>query len=149
MIDDMPYFDFAKHYNLLVEEISKKKNLNKERIEILGNYYSMCEFLEWEYKKWDHKNWEKNTSYDKINSMYVAIYSSCNTRIIDFLKIYAPESIEEISYDDGEPLTITPFIENVEKSSASWFKRLFSSINFKPGYAGISVDIKKLFTKGR
>ena len=93
----MPDFDFAKHFDYLVEEISKKKYLNKTNIDILGSYYSMCQFLEWEYEKWDCKNWETNILYHKINSMYVDIYNSCHTKIIDCLKIYAPQNIEILS----------------------------------------------------
>ena len=146
IIDDLQDFAFSHYFNLLVKEISKQKNLNRENKDILGNYYSMCQLLELEYEKWDNENYESHSNYEKINSMYVGIYNSCNIEILEFLQLYDSENIEEVNCDDEKPITIKQYL-NVDKSQKGWFGRVYDSINFNPGYAGISFDIKRLFNK--
>ncbi|MBF8274971.1 MAG: hypothetical protein HW390_44 [Candidatus Brocadiaceae bacterium] len=152
-IEFMPYFEFEKYLKFLVAEISKKNNLTRRNINILGEYYSMCQWLELEYKKWDIDNFESNPQYEEINSMYIEIYNSCNNEVLNFLKVYDSENIKEIRFDEEEPISITPYIQRVEKGAITWLKRIveriIEAVSLKPGIGGISIDIKTLFRRNK
>lgn len=152
-IEFMPYFEFDKYLKLLVAEISKKNNLTRRNINILGEYYSMCQLLELEYKQWDIDNFESNLQYEEINSMYVEIYNSCNNDVLNFLKVYDSENIKESCFEEEEPISITHYIQRVEKGAITWRKRIveriIESVSIKPSIGGISIDIKTLFRRNK
>lgn len=145
----MSYFNFEHHFEILIDEISKKENLTSQNKSILGNYYSMCELLDYSYERWDSNNYETHPDYNEINAMYVAIHNTCNSKILQFLKTYDAENIEVICYDDDEPVSIWPLIDEIEnaKNTDTLFDRLVNSINVRPGAFGLSIDLKQLFKK--
>ena len=148
-LSEIPFFEFRKHFLDLIEEVSKKNNLIRANIDIIGEYYSMRETLDLEYEKWDMANYEslQESVYDNINSMYVEIHNTCNTEILNFLKVYDKDNIEVIRFDEETTSSIVPHIENTERNSFGKYTRLIESINIKPGIFGFSIDIKKLFGK--
>ncbi|MCU7843526.1 MAG: hypothetical protein KZQ93_06765 [Candidatus Thiodiazotropha sp. (ex Monitilora ramsayi)] len=146
-IKDMPCYPFREKFLLLIVEISHKKNLTRRNINILGEYFCMKDSLEMAFQQWDVENYEKNPCYEKIDSMYVEIYNTLNTDILKFLQIYDAENMQIIRLDEEHPVSITPHIQAVEAQSAHWSKPIFEAINLKPGVAGISLDIKKLFNR--
>lgn len=153
-INSMPYFEFEKHFSLLVTEITKKENLTDRNKKIVSEYYSMSQLLDLSYEKWDMNNYEKNIHYESLNSMYVEIYNSCNFMILDFLKIYDSENMEEIRFDENEPISITPYIKSIEQdlietNSLTWRNKLIESVSLKPSAFGISIDLKNLFIKAK
>lgn len=81
--------------------------------------------------------------------MYVEIYNTGNFKILDFLKVYDSENLEEIRVDENEPISITTYIKNHEKSSLSLIRRIIDTISLKPGFGGISSDIKSLFKRNK
>lgn len=114
----------------------------------------MSQLLDLSYEKWDMNNYEKNMHYESLNSMYVEIYNSCNFMILDFLKIYGSENIEEIRFDENEPISITPYIKSIEQglietNSLTWRNKLIEAVSLKPGAFGISIDLKSLFIKAK
>lgn len=151
-INSMTYFEFEKYFRFLIVEISEKNNPTRQNINIIGEYYSMCQLLEIEYKKWDIENYESNPHYENINSMYVEIYNSCNNELLNFLKVYDSDNIDD-SFDEEEPISIAPYIQSIEKEAIPRQKRIFEriseAVSLKPGIGGISVDIKTLFRRNK
>lgn len=145
----MPYFDFTKRFSVLIEEISKRENLSRRNKNILGNYYSMCEYLDYSYEKWDNDNYETHPDYDEINAMYVDVHNSCNHKIFQFLKTYDAENIEANRFGEDETVSIHPFLDEIENAryADGLFGRIASSLNIRPGAFGLSIDVKKLFRK--
>jgi hypothetical protein len=146
-IQDMPRFPFREKFLLLIAEVSKKNNLTRSNKNILGEYFHMKDSLEMAFQQWDTENYEKNPCYENIDSMYVEIYNTLNNDVLRFLEIYETENLQIIRLDEDHPVSITPHIQAVEAQSAHWSKPIIAAIGLKPGIAGISVDIKKLFNR--
>jgi hypothetical protein len=146
-IKDMPHYPFKEKFLFLIAEVSKQKNLSRKNINILGEYYCMKDTLEMAYEQWDVENNEANSYYENINSMYVEIYNTLNTNVLRFLEIYDTENLQVIRFDEDHPNSITPHINAVEEQNTHWSKPIIEAIGLKPSVAGISLDIKKLFTR--
>jgi hypothetical protein len=146
-IKDMPCYPFREKFLFLIAEVSKKENLTLRNKNILGEYFYMKDSLEMAFQQWDVENYETNPCYENIDSMYVEIYNTLNDDVLRFLEIHDTENVHIIRLDEERPVSITPHVEAVEAQNTHWSKSIVDAIALKPGIAGFSLDIKKLFNR--
>ena len=139
--DSVQIYDFEILFDKLVTEILDDKNNIKSNMDILGNYYTMAQVLEWSFKDWYQNGGEESSMFERMDDMHCSIYNECQVKFLRLIEMHAPESIDEIDFE--KKLSIQSYLTTITENNAQKNRIL----TLKPTYKGITIDLHVMWEK--
>ena len=139
--DTVEIYDFDHLSNLLIKEILDDKNNIKSNMDILGNYYTMAQVLEYSFKDWYKNGGEESPMFERMDDMCCSIFNEWQDKFLRLIEMHKPESVGEIDFD--KKISIQPYLTTITEKNSKANRVL----TLKPTYKGITIDLHVMWDK--